>query len=358
MFCVGLYLAMRLTGGADNAALLAFGAKTNGLIRAGEWWRFVTPIFLHVPMGTLPIHLLVNMYSLWNIGPYVEKLYGSSKFVVIWVVTGIFGVVGSYLSVRPNLQVGTIGSFLIKSTDGPSAGASGALFGLVGVLLVFGIKYRRELPEGFKKAFGTGLLPVLLVNLGIGFVGRGIIDNAAHLGGLVSGMALALVVDYERPSASPMTKNLWRVMQGVALALVAVSFFFVWRHYSSPPKQETITSLMVAINKGQRAAADSLSKDSVAPLMEANKELAAIPSISPDTDTLVRELRSIVERAQAIPPPVDGKEDPPAVRAARIGLNADLEAWVQNRDRWLDGEGATFNLVRDSSDEPGPSPKQ
>ena len=143
--------------------LVAYGAKLNYLINAPhyQWWRFVTPMFVHI---NLP-HLLVNMYSLWIVGPYVEKLYGSAKFVVFWVVTGIAGVVGSYLSVQPHLATGGLGRFLFKNTDVASAGASGALFGLVGVLFVFGIKFRHELPEGFRRAFGTGMLPIIIINL-------------------------------------------------------------------------------------------------------------------------------------------------------------------------------------------------
>ena len=76
-----------------------------------ECWRFVTPVFIH---GNLP-HLLMNMYSLWVIGPWVEKLYGSARFVVFWVVTGIAGVVASYLTVIPGARPGLFGSFLIKS---------------------------------------------------------------------------------------------------------------------------------------------------------------------------------------------------------------------------------------------------
>src|SRR6185295_3406352 len=122
-----------------------------------QWWRFVTPVFLHSGV----IHLAVNMYSLWMLGPYVEKLYGSAKFVFFWVVTGIAGVVASYFALVPaDTNLGVLGRFVLKTQDVPSAGASGALFGLVGVLFVFGIRYRNELPEGFKRAFGTGLLPV------------------------------------------------------------------------------------------------------------------------------------------------------------------------------------------------------
>src|SRR5437016_7620481 len=208
--------------------LRAYGAKTNYAIHFDhEWWRFVTPIFIHV---NLP-HVLINMYSLWVLGPWVGKLCGSARFVVFWVATGIAGVVASYLTVIPGARPGLVGSFLIKYADEPSAGASGALFGLVGVLFVFGIKYRRELPEGFKRAFGTGMLPVILLNLGIGFLGRGFIDNAAHMGGLLSGAVLATVVSYKRPGTRPSVTIAWRVLQIAALVLVTFCFLMVARHF-------------------------------------------------------------------------------------------------------------------------------
>jgi rhomboid protease GluP len=217
-----------LLGAFDESVLLSFGAKTNYYItHEHEWWRFVTPVFIHV---NLP-HVLINMYSLWVLGPWVEKLYGSAKFVVFWIATGIAGVVASFLTVIPGSRPGLIASFLIKSADLPSAGASGALFGLVGVLFVFGLKYRRELPEGFKRAFGTGMLPVILLNLAIGFVGKGIIDNAAHMGGLVSGAAIAALVSYKRPGQATSVTIVWRVLQIAALLLVAVSFFMVLKNY-------------------------------------------------------------------------------------------------------------------------------
>jgi rhomboid protease GluP len=216
-----------LWGAFENPVLLDFGAKTNYFIKyEHEYWRFVTPVFIHV---NLP-HLLMNMYGLWVLGPWVEKLYGSAKFVVFWIATGIAGVVASYLTVIPGSRPGLIGSFLIKRADEPSAGASGALFGLVGVLFVFGLKYRRELPEGFKRAFGTGMLPVILLNVGIGFLLRGVIDNAAHMGGLVSGAAIAAVVSYKRPGQPAGVTIAWRVVQIVALLVVVVSFIMVARY--------------------------------------------------------------------------------------------------------------------------------
>jgi len=221
--------------------LIAYGAKLNSLINEQhQWWRFVTPMFVHVNL----LHVGVNMYSLWMIGPYVEKLYGSAKFVVFWVLTGIAGVVASYLTVRPNLPANALGRFLFKNHDVASAGASGALFGLVGVLFVFGIKFRRELPEGFKRAFGTGMIPIITLNLFIGYLGRGFIDNAAHVGGLLSGAALAVLVQYRRPGERAGIAATWRVLQIAALALVVVSFFEIAKHMnipqvSSPAAQST-----------------------------------------------------------------------------------------------------------------------
>src|SRR5260370_27920208 len=112
-----------------------------------------------------------------------------------------------------------IGGFLFRLGDGPSVGASGALFGLIGVLFVFGIKYRKELPEGFKRAFGTGMLPTILLNLFIGFTVT-VIDNAAHLGGLLAGVVLALIVGYNRPQQSETSTRMWRALQVLCLGVV------------------------------------------------------------------------------------------------------------------------------------------
>jgi len=174
------------------------------------------------------------MFSLLIIGPFVEKLYGSAKFVVLYVLTGIAGVVGSYLALQPALARGLLGTFIFKAEDAPSAGASGALFGLVGVLFVFGIKYRRELPEGFRRVFGTGLLPIIFINLFIGFVGRSAISNAAHLAGLFSGAALAVFIDYRRPGARASITTAWRALQVVCLILIGLGAYEVVRNFGRP----------------------------------------------------------------------------------------------------------------------------
>src|SRR5215831_860136 len=168
-------------GSMSEQTLMAFGVKANSAIARGQWWRFVTPVFIHIGW----LHLIFNSYALWIVGPQVEKLYGSARFVILYVITGVAGVFGSYIYHPLSI----------------SAGASGAIFGLFGVLLVFGIRYRNAIPPFFKRAVGTGVLPVIVVNLIIGFSMSGLVDNAAHLGGLIAGAALAAVVPFQRPGS-------------------------------------------------------------------------------------------------------------------------------------------------------------
>ena len=281
--------------GFPEPVLATYGAKLNYLINPPyyQWWRFVTPIFIHI---NLP-HVLVNMYSLWMVGPYVEKLYGSAKFVVFWVLTGIVGVVASYLTVRPELAGSSLGRFLFKSVDVPSAGASGALFGLVGVLFVFGIKFRRELPEGFKRAFGTGMLPIIVINLVIGFVGRGFIDNAAHLGGLLSGAVLALAVEYRRPGERASIATIWKVLRAVSLIVVVLSFYKVVRNFNRtvPPSAQQLAHarLQARLNF---VYAMNLLQEQVSRVLH-NKDMSEVEVVSqrvvqtPPPDSRAAELR-------------------------------------------------------------------
>jgi rhomboid protease GluP len=325
-----------LWSGFPYPVLIAYGAKLNVLIEAGQWWRFVTPMFIHV---NLP-HLLVNMYSLWIVGPYVEKLYGSAKFVVFWVVTGIAGVVGSYLTVRPNTS-SSIAQFLFKINDEPSAGASGALFGLVGVLFVFGIKFRHELPEGFKRAFGTGMLPIILINLFIGYIGRGFIDNGAHLGGLISGAALALVVQYRRPGESRGVAATWRALQGAVLGLVAVSFFNAVRQMRLDPPEQVQIPVSIenpafftyanAMNQAQEEFFQVIKDNDATGIDEAIKNLDATPPVDPKADELRQRFRELLQRAKA----QTTASATNATTRSQSQLVEDFDTWNKEYVEWL-----------------------
>jgi membrane associated rhomboid family serine protease len=333
--------------GFSFEVLIVYGAKLNSLIDAPnhQWWRFITPMFIHVNL----LHLLVNMYSLWMIGPYVEKLYGSAKFVVFWVLTGIAGVVASYLTVRPNLATGGLSRFLFKAMDEPSAGASGALFGLVGVLFVFGIKFRNELPEGFKRAFGTGMLPVILINLFIGYLGRGFIDNAAHLGGLLSGAALALIVQYRRPGDSRGSALVWRFLQAAALGLVALTFFKVAQNFNTAPRQVLVTTRDVFLNyvylmnHAQETVAavihegDTTNVDRTVQLLQT----AAAPDQKADElrKRLLDLLVGVTTQAAASP----SQEGPRLSSTIDQKKIQELEKWTKEYQEWFQSHGQSVN---------------
>jgi hypothetical protein len=303
------------------------------------------------------------------VGPYVEKLYGSAKFVVFWVATGVAGVVASYLTVRPGMSVGPVARFIFKTTDDPSAGASGALFGLVGVLFVFGIKFRHELPEGFKRAFGTGMLPIILINLFIGYLGRGFIDNAAHLGGLLSGAMLALAVDYRRPGERSGIAVTWQVLQIAAIALVAVSFLKTAQHYQDPlpgslvsqtvhlPDQTNkFVSFAKAMNDAQEAFYFIVKDHDVSRADKAVKALESAPSLDPKADELRERLKNLLLRARAL----DASAKEPTNAAQRNSqqpqpkLTTDFISWSKEYNTWLKTTGRTYGLVQESETESPP----
>ena len=338
-----------------DGVLLAYGAKLNSLInQQHEWWRFVTPMFVHVNM----LHLLVNMYSLWMIGPYVEKLYGSAKFVFFWVATGVAGVVASYLTVLgPDTRLGPVARFIFKTQDAPSAGASGALFGLIGVLFVFGIKYRNELPEGFKRAFGTGLLPVITINLFIGFLGRSFIDNAAHLGGLISGAVLGLIVSYRRPGERSSLALAWQLVQVAALALVAVSFVRVVQNFKiATPAQAAearpvgptgksleFLTLVRAMLDAQEVLNAKL-KDEQVNIDDAIAALEKVNAPGDKADQLKHRLETLLQRAKQLAPAPSPESAPAAARllAQQSDLLRDYAAWKKEYEEWLKMTGKKY----------------
>ncbi len=168
--CVLMFIATYIwgRGSEDSITLLLFGANYRPLVQIGQFWRLATSIFLHAGI----VHLLVNMYSLYILGKQMEGFLGRFKFLIVYLGSGILG---SLLSVVVHSSV--------------SVGASGAIFGLLGSLLYFGYHYRLYLGTVLK----TQVIPIIIINLLIGFLVPGI-DNFAHIGGLVGGYLLTMVV--------------------------------------------------------------------------------------------------------------------------------------------------------------------
>jgi rhomboid protease GluP len=162
VYLLGQFLYVTL----GSEAIFWWGAKYNPFIIQGQYWRLITPIFLHG--GS--IHLLVNAYSLYAVGPEVEKMYGSLKFIIIYFVAGILGNVASF-AFCPAI----------------SLGASGAIFGLLGAMLYLGIRYRAVISS----IYIINIVSMIALNLGYGFL-HPQIDNYAHMGGLIGGYLSAL----------------------------------------------------------------------------------------------------------------------------------------------------------------------
>lgn len=171
LICILIFILMYILGNGseDTYTLLKFGANLDVLTKNGQYYRLFTSMFLHIGI----IHLLCNMYSLYIIGREVEIVFTKKKYLIIYLLSGI---AGSILSLAFNHNT-------------VCAGASGAIFGLLGALLYFGYYYRAYLGASVTRS----ILPVVIINLIIGFASTGI-DNAAHIGGLVGGILITMAV--------------------------------------------------------------------------------------------------------------------------------------------------------------------
>jgi rhomboid protease GluP len=199
----------------SERALLHYGANQTDLVLHGQWYRLLSATFVHVGL----IHLATNMWCLWNLGMLGEPLIGPFGMVAVYMLTGIAGnllSMGSnvYLSLRFNDT-----GYLIV----PGAGASGAVFGIAGILIV--LLSNRKLPFPWQQlhALRSRVIQFAAINLVIGlstmFVPVGIrIDNMAHIGGFLSGLALGV------PLVPRMTSGRERYLRRQKITFTAACF--------------------------------------------------------------------------------------------------------------------------------------
>jgi membrane associated rhomboid family serine protease len=186
-----------LSAWVDRLALLSVGRDViypDGSLRElvgvsdGAWWQLLTSMFTHVSF----LHIAFNMLALWFLGPQLEAAVGRARFLAVYFLSGLMGsVFVSWLAPEYTRTVG----------------ASGAIFGLIGALLVIAIKV------------GADYSPLLLwlgLNVMITIFGRGLISWQGHLGGLVGGVLIALILVFSPRARRP----LW---QGIGLGLVALT---------------------------------------------------------------------------------------------------------------------------------------
>lgn len=167
---VGLPWALAAWGPRQPEALLLLGAR-HDLSLATQPWRLLSCAWLHGG----PLHLLLNGLALYGLGRICETLYGPARLLALFVASAL---AGSLLSWAGGVPL--------------SVGASGAVFGLLGAGLVFGMRHRSDLPPELQKVLGWSLAPWIALNLAIGLLPMLPIDNWAHLGGLGAGALLAL----------------------------------------------------------------------------------------------------------------------------------------------------------------------
>jgi rhomboid protease GluP len=218
-----VYLAMVLSGVSfwdpTTDQLVKWGANKGALVLLhGEWWRLVTAMFVHVGI----IHIATNMWCLWNLGLLAEPLMGP------------FGVTAAYL------LTGFAGNLLSVAVSGPSpvvgAGASGAVFGLAGVLIVLLKSPLLPLPKMELKRLRRSVIYFAVLNLGVGLytaIGPSPIriDNMAHLGGFLSGLALGVPLVPKIGAARPFfeRRRRWGVWGGAfLLILLAIGVRSFW----------------------------------------------------------------------------------------------------------------------------------
>ena len=156
----------------DGNAAIAWGANFGPLTLGGDWWRLVTSMFVHFGI----FHLGMNMFSLYMVGGLVERLFGSMRFLLLYLVAGLCG---SMIS-------------LVWHPDANSAGASGAIFAIFGALAAYLLDSKNAIPVVVRRKMLKDMAVILIINLVFGMQAG--IDNAAHIGGLIAGVVLGFIL--------------------------------------------------------------------------------------------------------------------------------------------------------------------
>ncbi|WP_416149372.1 rhomboid family intramembrane serine protease [Salipaludibacillus sp. HK11] len=208
---LAIYALVEIQGSTTSTlTLVQFGAKFDPLIVEGEWWRFFSAMFLHIGF----LHLFMNSLALFYLGGAVERIFGTRRFIFIYFIAGFIGSVASFVF-----------------NDNVSAGASGAIFGCFGALLYFGLNHKRL----FFRTMGMNVIVILIINLAFGFLVP-MVDNGAHIGGLVGGFAASAMVG--------MPKEKGAVKKGLALATTAVlATILLWFGYQQDLESEQISAV-------------------------------------------------------------------------------------------------------------------
>jgi len=190
--------------------LLYFGATNPELILQGQWYRLLTATFVHVGL----LHIATNMWCLWNLGLLGEPLLGPFGLISVYVITGVAG----------NL-IGLFSAVFFRELGSVGAGASGAVFGIAGILIVLLSNKKLPIPAFELNRLRRSVIQFAVLNLIIGiganFTSIVRIDNHAHIGGFLSGLALGV------PLVPRMTSGRTRYLTRQKLTFAAAAFALI-----------------------------------------------------------------------------------------------------------------------------------
>ena len=187
-------------GSTSQSTLIKFGAYDKSLVLSGEYYRLITSSFIHIGL----LHLIFNCYALYIIGRQMESFLGKIKYIIVYFVSALCG---SLLTMVFPISI--------------SAGASGAIFGLLGSMLYFGYNYRVYLGNVLK----SQIIPLIALNLLIGFMSSSI-NNAAHIGGLVGGILITYSLGLKYKSSKSQKINGWILLIIFVSFLTYLGFFY------------------------------------------------------------------------------------------------------------------------------------
>jgi membrane associated rhomboid family serine protease len=199
----GVFVVETVLGGSTNpTVLVGMGAMVPALVAAGEYWRLVTAMFLHIGL----LHLMLNSLGLYIFGNLIEQVLGTVGFVAIYLVAGF---------------VASVASFAFGSPVALAAGASGAIFGPLGAWLAYNLR-RRSLSLARANVQGALLLIAINVVFGLSVPG---IDNLAHIGGLAAGVAAGFLAEGVGRRAIRTTTT----VAGLTLMVLGAAALAAWR---------------------------------------------------------------------------------------------------------------------------------
>ena len=298
---VGIFAALLFAGAgivrSSPELLLAWGANFGPATGDGQPWRLLTHMFLHFGV----VHLVFNMWALWDAGKLVERLYGNAAFFGIYVFAGVCGGLASYWWNSPRVV---------------SAGASGAIFGVYGALLAFAALRRHGVPKAILSSIGASAAAFIAFSLFVGAVLTGI-DNAAHLGGLaggfVAGLACAALPGRLPRAASALVgaglaAAIWFALpppaytQSQHAAAEEAIQAFLAQEVETVKLARTVLDPLKRGLLGPQAAADRLDKEVVPRWDAANRQLAAIvlPEAAPAAQRLQLMVRYTAVRREML----------------------------------------------------------